>query len=697
MIHSDLQLLEVIQRLFANLVNQGFSNITAHRYTDEKGNTLYVKARLKKQDGKKQIRPFYYNQTSKQWEAKEPSFLPNQKPLYNLHALPTAQSVWIFEGEQKADLMNALGYTATTTGGSNSITAHDLAPLAGKQCILWRDNDPAGEAWLNTFLHALQALTPTPVLLVVDVAKLGLATKGDIVDYMQGCDQSAMLSKLQTLPMLDADSLHELLQANTSQAAAVQSQTKTATPAPSEQATPQHEWGKPLSLDVRYSDELNYPIDCLGDELAGVAKQIAYYAQVPLAVAGQSVLGVISALGQRSINAPFLNSHIPASLFLITEFPSGQGKSYATRLSQKALSDWDKARYKEYATALKSWEQLPPKERVNTPKPRNQTFVFDDATIEGVTDKFIIDEQKNLYWNSAEAAQFFNGYSMKSDTASNGLSSIIKLWDGSPISKTRSQRSKAAQDRTHAYDARLTLDLMGQREILEPAMTDPILVNQGFLPRALLACPQSFQGYREYNTPARLTDDPNNCWELNKFWAKCTKLLSDQPSERRNMPYSDNDAKQALADYMQQVEKRQRKGGMYAHIPAFAGRMGENTARIASLLAFFHDEKAVSKQHIINASQIVNHSINERLRYNHIAHSGQSNAQILIDWLIVRAKRNQAAIFGYSEIRSSSPKAVRQTADFELALDFLIEKQQVRILYQDDSKFIEINPYLLTA
>ncbi|WP_029103795.1 hypothetical protein [Moraxella caprae] len=69
--------------------------------------------------------------------------------------------------------------------------------------------------------------------------------------------------------------------------------------------------------------------------MAKVVNDIAYYTQVPTAVAGECVLGVMSAIGQRLVNAPFLNSHIPASLFLITELPSGQGKTFANNLAGK--------------------------------------------------------------------------------------------------------------------------------------------------------------------------------------------------------------------------------------------------------------------------------------------------------------------------------------------------------------------------
>lgn len=686
-------LTNIAKGLFGKLINQGFNDITIHQYTDTQGSTIYAKARLKNAQGKKHIRPFFFDMDN-QWKMGEPVFTLNQKPLYYLHKLSQAQSVWIFEGEQKADLMDNLGYTATTTGGSNTIITHDLQPLAGKKCILWRDNDNAGISWLGTFIQALQVLSPPPTIHIVDVDKLGLVEKGDIVDYMQECDFATMQAKLQALPMLDNDHLSQLSHATSTAKTAQNNQPATATPA-SKQDEP---WGEPSPLDDKYHKENDYPLDSFGSELAGVITQIAYYAQVPLAVAGQSVLGVLSAIGQRMANAPFLNTHIPASLFLITEFPSGQGKSQATKLANYELAEWEKENYLNYLAVLNDWERQPPKEKANNPKPKSHTYMVSDGTIEAVTDKFILDEQKDVYWNTDEAGQFFNGYSMKSDTAGSSISSLTKLWDGSPVSKIRSQRGKTGQDRTNAYDARLTLDVMGQRVILEPAMTDPVLINQGFLPRALLACPKSFQGYRKYNTPERMTASPSQDWQLVKYYQKCRDLLIGKPAKRENMPFKDQNAKQALADYMQDVENKQRTGEPYAQIPAFAGRMGENTARIACLLALFQGEKTVSKDHIIKASKLVDFSIAERLKYCDIVDENKGDAELLIDWLIKRAKMHKKSSFGYSEVQSTiSPKALRQKAVFDLAIDYLLEKQHIRIAYQDDCRFIEINPKLLTA
>ena len=91
-------LTNIAKGLFGKLINQGFNDITIHQYTDTQGSTIYAKARLKNAQGKKHIRPFFFDMDN-QWKMGEPVFTLNQKPLYYLHKLSQAQSVWIFEGE----------------------------------------------------------------------------------------------------------------------------------------------------------------------------------------------------------------------------------------------------------------------------------------------------------------------------------------------------------------------------------------------------------------------------------------------------------------------------------------------------------------------------------------------------------------------------------------------------------------------
>lgn len=68
------------------------------------------------------------------------------RKLYGLQHLADADQVILVEGEKCADAINQIaGRTgASWSGGSQSWQRTDWTPLAGKDVILWADNDPAG-------------------------------------------------------------------------------------------------------------------------------------------------------------------------------------------------------------------------------------------------------------------------------------------------------------------------------------------------------------------------------------------------------------------------------------------------------------------------------------------------------------------------------------------------------------------------
>ena len=138
-----------------------------------------------------------------------------------------------------------------------------------------------------------------------------------------------------------------------------------------------------------------YPIDAWVGLLRDVIIAIAYIAQVSLTMAAQCVLGALSTMGQRYINAPDLNCFIPVSIYLLTLAESGDGKSQSNGLSHKAINDWEEANYKKYLESMADWEkdrdsQKTEKEKniylATVPQPVNDTIMLSDATIESIVE-----------------------------------------------------------------------------------------------------------------------------------------------------------------------------------------------------------------------------------------------------------------------------------------------------------------------
>ena len=195
------------RKLAGKAIKQGYQPTHLHLYTDAHGQPLYWKTRAKHQtfdsltaeqqaatakaadaNGSKWIRAFHHDGVA--FVPKEPAFTGG-KPLYKWHELLNAdagQSVYICEGEQKADYLCSLGLIATTSGGKSSAKATDWTPIAGRKVIVWPDFDDAGQSYQADVSSVLSGLGCD--IWAVDVSQLGLSDKEDVMDFarMRGED-----------------------------------------------------------------------------------------------------------------------------------------------------------------------------------------------------------------------------------------------------------------------------------------------------------------------------------------------------------------------------------------------------------------------------------------------------------------------------------------------------------------------------
>ncbi|WP_298909512.1 DUF3987 domain-containing protein [uncultured Psychrobacter sp.] len=474
------------------------------------------------------------------------------------------------------------------------------------------------------------------------------------------------------------------------------------------------EWPVPEPLANDSSKPTPYPINAFTGSLRHTIEAIAYYAQVPLAMAGQCILGALSHIGQHFIDAPFGNSYKPASLILITEGESGAGKTETMKLTHLKIHEYEQRQYEQYIDALVLWEAK--KEVLNgkelkeflesTPKPYNPEMVFKDITMEALLDKYVNREIIVATWASDDAAQFFNGPSMTSKTVGNSLTGITDLYSSGTVNRSRSQKTAFANPRTKAYGARLTLMLMAQHVILEPALSDPLMNGQGLLARALIACPEDLRGYRTWNDPKRRSDGPDDNPYLIEYWLRCqfflTKLTADGPtnvadkSERIKIQWADVTAKQTFDDHMQAIEDRQKLGGIFATLKAYASRMAENAIRIASLIAFFEGHGKINSDEIKRAFMLVEYSTAERLRYFDSSPTGEQNdSEKLSNWLVSKAKNKNPAILNRTDVFNGAPMPMRKNNKLlQIELNNLESKGHIIQSTNGRKKIIEINPKL---
>jgi len=164
----------------AGFMAKGYEWDSLHRYSHLDGSLNYYRARfININTSKKEIRPLRWNGSS--FEMKEPDFA-NKKPLYNLHSLKNADTVYWVEGEKCADALNELGLCATTSGGATSHDKADFEPLRGKNISIWPDNDKAGIDHANAVAASLISIGCTVDRL--DLSAIGLPDKGDVIDWL---------------------------------------------------------------------------------------------------------------------------------------------------------------------------------------------------------------------------------------------------------------------------------------------------------------------------------------------------------------------------------------------------------------------------------------------------------------------------------------------------------------------------------
>lgn len=472
------------------------------------------------------------------------------------------------------------------------------------------------------------------------------------------------------------------------------------------------EWGDIIPLDnSTTSKAMPYPIQALPPLLQGAATAIAEYVQAPIAMTAQCVIGAISHIAQAHVNAPhqFKVHGEPCSLFLLTEGQSGSRKSTSKNLADKAITEYERKAYDQYKDDVQQWKTLqaglPKADReaflAENPPPNDPSSLFSDGTLEAVAGLYIDGVLKNASISSDEAAQFFGGHTMKSDTRTQALGSFTKLFDDGSIQRTRSKSNLNGSGR--ADDIRLTFNLQGQHEVLSDALRDDVLREQGFLPRFILSAPENLAGTRLHDAEFR-QKNANLDHRLIAYWERCKTLLDpcpmplvdgQQQQDRRVIQLSSQADMIDLAFY-NECEEQQLKGGKYEHIQPFASRASQLARRLATVFAFFQDEQEITAQTMQGACDIIRHSLGEWLRYAEIESKKESDAQRLLNWLVKKCVEECTNKIQYSTMQTSCPRPMSKNKQMlEMTAQQLEDTNHIRIDSVIKKRLVELNPLLL--
>ena len=150
-------------------------------YVDADNKTLFTKERYVKNDGTK---GYAYSHVVNGEPIKTMPQFASGTPLYNLHRLAKypKQIVYLVEGEKCVEALTKLKLLATSSGGASSDDKADWQPLAGREVIMWADNDEAGLGYISRATQKLTSLNAT--IKQIDIAALNLPIKGDCYDWL---------------------------------------------------------------------------------------------------------------------------------------------------------------------------------------------------------------------------------------------------------------------------------------------------------------------------------------------------------------------------------------------------------------------------------------------------------------------------------------------------------------------------------
>lgn len=158
-------------------------------------------------NGRKQIRPLTLDGETWSWKFRH---IPDGRPLYGLDRLAARPDapVLVTEGEKAADAGAALfndHVVISWCGGANSVDKADWKSLAGRDVVLWPDNDEAGLNAMEGAATHLREVGAKSIRLVQ--VPDGLAEGWDLADVVpESVELAALLAGAYELPLAESES-----------------------------------------------------------------------------------------------------------------------------------------------------------------------------------------------------------------------------------------------------------------------------------------------------------------------------------------------------------------------------------------------------------------------------------------------------------------------------------------------------------
>lgn len=457
-----------------------------------------------------------------------------------------------------------------------------------------------------------------------------------------------------------------------------------------ESYTPDH----PLPLRRPMQPSRPYPIEALGEILGSAARRLHEVVKAPDAICGMSALSVAALVNQAHINVVLDGRIIPTSLFMLQSGQSGERKSGVERFALKAVKEKQKDLLLQYEIDKEEtedkqaeWQEKREEIRKNKgidafqkrealealgPKPKmpgKKILLMPDLTIEGL--------QKQMDRGSPfvgvfsdEGGQLTGGHAFSQDRLLYTCASLSKAWDNGEVIRVRAKDDEPMVQ----YNRRVSLNLMVQDLVLAQLFSNPVLVNQGFLARNLVAAPETTMGTRLYE-PIDLNEDP----AMQRFWERSKELLEKplvilpelNELEIRNVSL-DPLAKNHWIAYHNHIEKALAPDGELESIRPFAAKIAEQALRIAGNIARYEnpDLTTLTRDDMARGIEIAQYHIGEALRIFEARRVDPNIvlAERLLRWLF---ERNNPIITLTEAYQNFPVKAVRNAKDMSRLMGIL--------------------------
>ncbi|WP_180961853.1 DUF3987 domain-containing protein [Pseudomonas plecoglossicida] len=222
---------------------------------------------------------------------------------------------------------------------------------------------------------------------------------------------------------------------------------------------------------------------------------------------------------------------------------------------------------------------------------------------------------------------------------------------------------------------------MAQPVTVAKALTDPLLIAQGFLPRFMFASPDSIAGTR-FLTEEMLKNKNHDDPRLKAYWARDKELMASQeyidPETGEVKPpvlALTDEAERVWLDFYNEVEREQGPLGQFASLRPFAGRGGEHARRVAAVFALFEGSDHIDGNCMRRACEIVRYSLEEWLRYTDrvSVNPELTQAAELVKWLRDPQRASKWQEIDLDKLSKAGPPELRPAQKRDAVIAILLK------------------------